>query len=128
MERARELDPVSPAISRNAGMALAAAGQRAEAVEQYRETTRFAPDWAPGWGSLSQGLVEVGRYDEGRAAWVNAAQLTNLDVQAARSGYEAIIRYRETGEPQTFSDFEGGAGAVLAVCPNRTTWPRHRDV
>ncbi len=77
-------------------------------MEQQRETTELAPGWAPGWVSLSQGLLEVGRYDEGREAWVNAARLSNLDVQTAREAYEALIRYRETGEPQTFPDFEGG--------------------
>ena len=123
-ERAMELDPVSHVISRSLGWALAAAGRTQEATEQHRETTELAPGWPQGWMSLSRGLLEV---DEGREAWVNAARLANLDVQATREAYEAVIDYRETGEPQTFPDFEGGGVDDLAVCPKRTTRPRHRD-
>ncbi len=101
-----ELDPVSQINSRNVGAALAAAGRTDEAVEQYRETTGFAPDWANGWFYLTVALLYVGEYDDGLDAWVNSSRVLNFDVEVAREAYEAMNRYRETGEPQTFPDFE----------------------
>ncbi len=108
MERAMELDPLSAVISLHLGWALAAAGRREEAMEQKLNTIDLAPGWPPGWESLSAELLESGRHAEALEAWVNAARLSNLDVQAAREAYQAVIDYRETGEPQTFPDFEGG--------------------
>ena len=111
-ERALELDPVSPIISRNLGWALAAAGRTEDAVEQYRETIQLAPGWAPCWYNLAVALLYVGEYAEGLEAWVNYYRLINLDVETARESYEAVIRYRETGEPQTFSEID--ASIILA--------------
>ncbi len=37
-----------------------------------------------------------------------AARLTNGDIQRASDEYQAMIRYRETGEPQTLSGFNAG--------------------
>ena len=106
-ERGMELDPVSHVISRNAAFAFAAAGRWEEATEKSRETMELDPNWSPGWLQLSQNLLNVGQYEEGREAWVNAARLTDRDIDVAREVYEAVIDYRETGEPQTFPDFEG---------------------
>jgi len=108
-ERAFELDPVSQVNSLILGIGLRLAGRTEEAIEQLHKTTGFAPDWAAGWRELGKMLVESGEYEEGLEALVNSARLGNLDVQAARDAYEAAIRYRQTGEPQTFSDFESSA-------------------
>ena len=113
-ERALELDPVSPVISRLVGHALATAGRTEEATEQYRTTTELDPNRSPAWRDLSRQLLEIGEYDEGIEAYVNAWQLRNRDVQVARSQYEEMIRYRETGEPQTFSDVDRGYRAIWA--------------
>ena len=109
-ERALELDPVSPIISLSVGWALWSAGRTDEAIKQYRESVGLAPGWGNGWFYLAVALLYVGEYDEGLDAIVNSSRLFNLDVQAAREAYEAVIDYRETGEPQTFPDFEGGGG------------------
>ena len=110
--RAMELDPVSPVISRSVGQALNAADRREAATEQYRKTIELAPNWSPAWVSLSLELLEIGRYDEGLEAWVNGSRLANIDVDVARDAYEAMIRYRETGEPQTLRYSNGDPGTL----------------
>ena len=108
-----ELDPVSRIISQSLGWALSSARRLEDAIEQSRETTELAPGWPTGWLYLAVALLYVGEYDEGLGAWVNFAGLVNPDVQAAREAYEAVIRYRDTGEPQTFSDFEASPSVLV---------------
>ena len=107
-ERALELDPFSPVISRRVSRTLWTVGRTEEAIEQFRETIKLDPTWPPTRFSLSQKLLEIGRYDEGREAWVNAGRLYNVDVDVdvAREAYEAVIRYRGTGDPQVFPDID----------------------
>ena len=50
--------------------------------------------------------MEIGEYGEGLEAWANGMRLLDADLEAATAAYQAAIRYRETGVPQTFSDFE----------------------
>ena len=104
-ERAFELDPVSRAISLILSRALQRAGRSDEAMAQRRETVALAPEWRTGWLDLSQALLDLGEYEEGLEAFVRYFELGSGDVQAAREGYEAAIRYRQTGQPQTFPDF-----------------------
>jgi hypothetical protein len=99
-----ELDPVSPAVSLALGRALGLAGRIEEGIEQVRATTRIAPGWTAGWSDLSRVLFEVEEYDEGLEAWVTWLRLRGSEVRDPREAYQAAIRYRETGEPQTFSD------------------------
>ena len=112
-QRALELDPVSRIISSDLGRALWLAGRTEEAIEQYRETTELAPEWPIGWVDLAWALLESGEYEEGLEVRVNSARLIDADVQAARVAYEAVIRYRETGEPQTFADYDGSIETLL---------------
>ena len=58
-------------------------------------------------------LLYIGDYDEGLEAWVNDWRLANRDVQVAREVYEAMIRYRETGEPQSFAESEGSLSGLV---------------
>ena len=51
-------------------------------------------------------LLESGEYDEGLEAYAISARLLNVDIQSARDAYQAMIRYRETGEPQMLSDLD----------------------
>lgn len=112
-ERGLELDPVSQIITQNLGWALWSAGRIEDAIEEYRETIQLAPGWSFGWYQLAVALLYIGDYDEGLEAWVNDWRLTNRDVQVAREVYEAMIRYRETGEPQTFSEFDAGLSGLV---------------
>ena len=103
-ERAVGLDPVSPVISRRLGRDLRMVGRNEEAVEAFRETTALAPMWSSAWLTLGSALLASGEYDEGWEAWVTYARLANADVRAVREAHQAVIRYRETGEPQTLSE------------------------
>ena len=102
-ERAFELDPVSRIISRNLSLDLWDAGRREEALERIRETIELLPGWPTAWRYLALFLLEIGEDGAGLEAWIEAVRLYSIDDQAAREAYQAAVRYRETGEPQTFS-------------------------
>ena len=104
-ERAVGLDPVSPVISRVLGQALWVAGRTEEAIEQFRQTTELDPSSWFEWSELSRALIEAGQYDNGMVALENHLRSSDYDVQAATDAYRAAVRYHETGEEQSFSDF-----------------------
>ena len=104
-ERAVGLDPVSPVISRTLGKALWMAGRTEEAIEQFRQTTELDPSSWFEWLELSRVLIEAGQSDDGMVALENALRSSDYDVEAATDAYRAAVRYHETGEEQTFSDF-----------------------
>ena len=112
-ETAHRLDPVSDIISWNLGTALLAAGRTEEAVAQYVETTELAPDWFLGWESLARVLLGRGEHDEALRAAAMAAQARGVDVDVATEAFRAVIRYQETGEPQSFSDFDWNLHALI---------------
>jgi len=103
-QRALELDPVSRVISLVSGEVFLLGGRMEEAIEQLRETIGLAPEWSNAWFALGHALLIEGRYDEGLEAWLNSARLENLDVPIPTAAYQAMVRYRETGKPQTFPD------------------------
>ena len=113
-QRALELDPVSRVISLVSGEVLLFAGRMEEAIEQLRKTIGLAPEWANPWFDLGHALLIEGRYDEGLEAWLNYARFANLDVAIQTASYQAMVRYRETGEPHTFPDHdENPTGQIL---------------
>ena len=113
-QRALELDPVSRVISLVSGEVLLFAGRMEEAIEQLRKTIGLAPEWANPWFDLGHALLIEGRYDEGLEAWLNYARFANLDVAIQTASYQAMVRYRETGEPHTFPDHdENPRGQIL---------------
>jgi TolB-like protein len=112
-QEALELDPVSPIISSMLGQALLMAGRIEDAIEQFRETIALAPDWNLGWSDLAAALLEAGEYDEGLQATAENARLNNADPQVARDQYQAMIRYQETGEPQSITGFNAGLRVSL---------------
>ena len=105
-QRALELDPVSRVISLVSGEVLLFAGRMEEAIEQLRKTIGLAPEWANPWFDLGHALLIEGRYNEGLEAWLNYARFANLDVAIQTASYQAMVRYRETGEPHTFPDHD----------------------
>ena len=113
-QRALELDPVSRVISLVSGEVFLFAGRMEEAIEQLRKTIGLAPEWANPWFDLGHALLIEGRYDEGLEAWLNYARFANLDVAIQTASYQAMVRYRETGEPHTFPDHdENPRGQIL---------------
>ena len=105
-QQALELDPISRVISRDLGKVLQYAGMHDEAVEQYRQTTDLAPRWPGGWFQFAIGLLEVGKYQEGLEAWLTSERLLDGDVQGATEAYEAVVRHAQTGDPETFPDYD----------------------
>ena len=107
-ERAVELDPLSKVISLELGRALLISGRIEEAVQRFEETTLLDRNWGSGWWDLAQARLLAGNYPGGRAAWDQFIRLGHTDDaprEAARAGYEALIRHHQTGEVQTFPAF-----------------------
>ena len=103
-ERAVELDPVYRQAYRNLTWTLQAAGRTEEAIQRSREMIELAPDWPIGWGEHARLLLGSGEYAEGLDAGLQNSRLLGQDVEAAREAYQAVIRYRQTGEPQIISE------------------------
>ena len=101
--RAVGIDPVAQIVSRDLGLALWAAGRLDEAIEQWRRTIQLDPTWPRAWEDLSTLLVDAGEYDEALQAYMNWARLSDADSVQAREFLDSIIRYKETGEAQSFS-------------------------
>lgn len=105
-ERAVELDPVSPVMIFVLGRVLLLAGHTEEGVAQLCRATKLAPRHVTAWQDLVKALTAEGRYDEGRDALLHLTRTLDSDTEGAGAGYEAVIRYRETGAAQTFPEFD----------------------
>ena len=70
------------------------------------------------------GLLRIAEYNEGLEAWDNYVRLANVDVEPAREAYRAAVRFGETGEPQTFPDFD--TPLLLAIWLYAHTGQAHR--
>ena len=96
-------DPVSPVISNQLWWALFVAKRYEEAVEQGRSIVELDPSWPLGWRELADALFAVGEYEEALEARLTRARLMGLDTAVVRGYHEAMIRYTQTGEPQSLS-------------------------
>ena len=97
-----DLDPVSLIVNDDLGNALDRAGRWPEAVEQYRKTISLDRNWPTGWSDLAFALLEVGEYREALEARLVWTGLKGRDEVIERESFEAIIRYYQTGEPQSY--------------------------
>lgn len=121
-QRAFELDPVSRVISLVLGEVLLFATQMEGAIAQLQKTIDLAPEWANPWYDLGHALLIEGRYEEGREAWLNYARLADLDVAIQAAAYQAMVRYRETGNPHTFPDHdENPRGQIIMYAESGQT-------
>lgn len=121
-QRALELDPVSRVISLVLGEVLLFATQMEGAIAQLQKTIDLAPEWANPWYDLGHALLIEGRYEEGREAWLNYARLADLDVAIQAAAYQAMVRYRETGNPHTFPDHdENPRGQIIMYAESGQT-------
>ena len=95
---------VNPNSQNNLGIALAAAGRPAEAIEQFGRAVALNPDYAEAHDNLALALAGVGRTAEAIGHYERALQLkpdypdacANLGVALATSGRlpEAIAQFR----------------------------------
>ena len=99
-QQARDLDPLYRQAYRNLAWALEAAGRIEDAIDTSQEMINLSPTWQVGWDHHARLLLESGEYEGGLEAALEAAGLLGLDLDDARGAYEAVIRYRRTGEPQ----------------------------
>jgi len=92
MKRAQELDPLSPIISTNLGMAYYYARQYDQAMEQYRKTLEMDPNFIAATFRLIGIYEQEGKYQEAIAA--TPRMMPNIrghssDAAALRQGYAA---------------------------------------
>ena len=92
MKRAQELDPLSPIISTNLGMAYYYARQYDQAMEQYRKTLGMDPNFIAATFRLIGIYEQEGKYQEAIAA--TPRMMPNIrghssDAAALRQGYAA---------------------------------------
>src|SRR2546425_8548086 len=92
MKRAQELDPLSPIISANLGMAYYYARQYDQAMEQYRKTLEMDPNFIAATFRLIGIYEQEGKYQEANAA--TPRMMPNIrghssDAAALRQGYAA---------------------------------------
>lgn len=75
LQRALELDPLSPIIRNEMAFALAANGAAGEALQRLAELTRERPDFAPGHATRGRILESQGNLSGALSAWrdTNAA-------------------------------------------------------
>jgi TolB-like protein/cytochrome c-type biogenesis protein CcmH/NrfG len=132
LQEAKRFDPVSQSISVGLGIALHAGGYSEEAIEALRTATGLDRSWIPGWTFLSILLTEAGYYEEALAAMVRRAELQQMAPEALESvlvdmasRIDAIRRYRETGEPQSFQVSLYGSFDLLALTYHRAAAGQH---
>jgi pentatricopeptide repeat protein len=68
MHRAQELNPLSPGISKNLGLAFYFARQYDQAIAQFRTTLEMDPNFRTAYSSLMYAYLQQGMYTEALAA------------------------------------------------------------
>lgn len=84
LERATQIDPVSPQAWHNLGFAYAQAARREEAIEAYRMAITYRPDFADNYLNIGLLLAAAGQNVDARASLQKAAEL------AARAGDDEV--------------------------------------
>jgi tetratricopeptide (TPR) repeat protein len=99
MQRAVDLDPVSPIMRTDLGWAYYLAGQEAEPLEQYRTALDLDPDFLEARDRLWRYYQQRGMLDEAIAEWGKAdAQVAGRSSSAAvesaykTGGYNKAVR------------------------------------
>jgi tetratricopeptide (TPR) repeat protein len=92
IERAQQLDPLSPSVSNGVGRFLHFQRKFDAAVAQYQKTLALDPNFAEAHFSLGMTYGMIGRYDEALAEITRANELTKRPVYTAMM---AIVLARE---------------------------------
>ena len=99
MQRAIELDPLSPRFNWNLGRVLFFMRQYDHAIDQYHKTLELDPNYAPAHEWLGYAYEKKGMHQEAIAEWSKALTLSDDNEEASilertytRSGFEAAVR------------------------------------
>lgn len=97
LDRARQLDPISPIISTDTGVFLISDGQTEEAVKLLQRTIELAPDFSEAYRTLAVAYVQQKRLSDAMAAAQKAVALNpnNPGVRATVGYVEATRDQRE---------------------------------
>jgi TolB-like protein/DNA-binding winged helix-turn-helix (wHTH) protein/Tfp pilus assembly protein PilF len=92
LERARQLDPLSPIISTDEGVFLTSAGETEKAISLLERTLVFAPQFAEAHRSLAVAYLEKGRLSDAAAEARSALELNpdNIGMQATLAYVDAV--------------------------------------
>jgi len=97
LDRARQLDPISPIISTDTGVFLISDGQTDEAIRLLQRTIELAPDFSEAYRSLAVAYVQQKNFSPAMVAAQKAVALNphNTGVRATLGYVEAIRDRRE---------------------------------
>ena len=100
LERAIELDPVSPIISTDKAMFLLSAGQVDDAVSVLKRTLDFAPQFSEAHRSLAIAYVQQGKLSEATSEARTALELNpnNVGAQATVGYVDAVAGHRDQAQ------------------------------
>jgi TolB-like protein/Tfp pilus assembly protein PilF len=91
LQKARQLDPLSPVVVLTLGEAYAAAGDIAEAIRLYRKTLEIDPHFGSVYNFLGIAYLSLGDA-AGAAEWLEEGEKRSPDEFAARSGKAFLYR------------------------------------
>ncbi|MEL7450277.1 MAG: tetratricopeptide repeat protein [Pseudomonadota bacterium] len=93
LQKARQLDPLSPVIVLTLGEAYSAAGQLAEGLRLYRKTLEIDPDYLIAFNHLGTAYLSLGDLDKA-AFWLEEGARRAPDELRANSGRAFLYRAR----------------------------------
>ena len=97
LDKARQLDPLSPVIAVTLGEAYSAAGNLAEGIRLYRKALEIDPDFTAAFNWLGMGYLSLGELEKA-AYWLEAGARRAPDEFRTISGLAFLYRARSERE------------------------------
>jgi len=117
VRRAQELDPLSLAVTTNAGWILGYAGRHDEAIAQYRRALELDPDYVQAHMRLGAALSHAGRIGEATREYELAVRLTGGSTPTLAALAETHARAGRMAESRVL------LGRLLSESPDRYVSP-----
>ncbi|MHC4790964.1 MAG: protein kinase domain-containing protein [Planctomycetota bacterium] len=86
-KESQKLDPLTPMITTDLGVAYQWAGQYEEAIAQYKKALEMKPDFGPAMNMLGRAYLLQGSFQEAVAAFKKRISLSNSSWAMALLGY-----------------------------------------
>ncbi len=107
MRRAQELDPLSPALCTDLGKILYSAGQRDEAIEQYRKALVLNPNYSGAHHHLSNAYLAEGKYEEAIAEIIKSERASGeKPLRSGQVGYVYGVAGRRSKAEKILHELE----------------------